>query len=373
MKQRLIIIFLTVWTLTSPLFSQKVPPKEYQLKYWYDPYDYPLKGIALTGAKKLKKQLGKKYWNPVGNDPYVRFHKQWGYDSIRCLEKIFEISPFYIAKEEVTNLEYRRFISDSNGVFFKEKGITATWAMPDTSVWRGIHENLWVMGKYYFSHEAYNQYPVVGVSQYQATQYCNWLEIELNKEYRRWLPAGYKIEVDLPTQAEYVKAVNEYCKADAPKVSQAKDPVNRYVLTHLYDINLGIVQTARLAALVFQPEGAFHLTVAEPGKRKLPSHLLGNVAEWTSSRAMGRIYNNQEYLYTMSKNLIPNADITATEEMLKGYLHEKSALKRHFMVKGGSWLDEFHYLDPSAVQLRRGDYKSAAIGFRTVIRIRKTD
>ena len=91
--------------------------------------------------------------------------------------------------------------------------------MPDTSVWRGINENLWVMGKYYFSHEAYNQYPVVGVSQYQATQYCNWLEIQLNKEYRKWLPAGYKIEVDLPTQAEYVKAVHEYCENPVEKLT----------------------------------------------------------------------------------------------------------------------------------------------------------
>ena len=157
-----------------------------------------------------------------------------------------------------------------------------------------------------------------------------------------------------------------------PKLKTAKDPVNRYVLTHLYDINLGSVETARLAALVFQPEGAFHLTMAENSTNQpTAQHLLGNVSEWTSSMAMGRIYNNQEYLFTMSKNLIPNPDITPSEEMLSGYLHKKEDLRQHFMVKGGSWLDEFHYLDPSAVQLRRGDFKSAAIGFRTVIRVRK--
>ena len=372
MKRSLLILIALLTCLSKALLAQKVPPKEYALKYWYDPYDYPLHGIALDKHKKLRKKLEKTHWLPVTDNPYVKFNPQWGYDSIRCLEKAFEISPFYISKTEVTNGEFQKFLADSNGAFFKSNRITLSWASPDTSVWRKVHQNLRVMGKYYFAHEAYRDYPVVGVSQFQATQYCNWLQEKLNQKYAEWVPEGYYLEVDLPTQAEYVKSVQEFCIQTSPKLKTVKDPVNRYVLTHLYDINLGSVETARLAALVFQPEGAFHLTMAEYSTNQLTAqHLLGNVSEWTSSMAMGRIYNNQEYLFTMSKNLIPNPDITPSEEMLSGYLHKKEDLRQHFMVKGGSWLDEFHYLDPSAVQLRRGDFKSAAIGFRTVIRVRK--
>jgi formylglycine-generating enzyme required for sulfatase activity len=71
----------------------------------------------------------------------------------------------------------------------------------------------------------------------------------------------------------------------------------------------------------------------------------------------------------MSERLIPNPDITATNEQLAPYLHNDADLKSHFMVKGGSWNDEFHYIDPSAVLFHRGDFKAANIGFRTVIRV----
>jgi formylglycine-generating enzyme required for sulfatase activity len=67
--------------------------------------------------------------------------------------------------------------------------------------------------------------------------------------------------------------------------------------------------------------------------------------------------------------LIPNPDYTVPQEKLSGILYKESDLWQYFAVKGGSWADEFHYLNPEAIQIHRGDYRSAKIGFRTVIRI----
>jgi formylglycine-generating enzyme required for sulfatase activity len=357
-----------------PVAAQEVPIPAYQLKYWCDPYEYPLGGIELEKPpKKLDKFLSQTYFNVVnaktGTD--VTFFPQWGYDSIRCIPKSFKISPFYIQKKEVTNAEYREFLADSNSAFFTEGKISSQWAHPDTNVWlQGDNAFMLPFVSYYFKHPAYSKYPVVGVSQYQATQYCNWLEEKLNAKFKDLLPKGYVILVDLPTQAEFVKAVNVSTRQSAthPIQNPALDYIKYWVQSNLGNINMGPIKTLRLADLYSKNPDFFHLLTTE-GDIDLPSHLLGNVAEWTSTSAKGKLYNNLKYVYTMSERLIPNPDITATAEQLQSYLHEDTDLKSHYMLKGGSWLDEFHYVDPSAIMFKRGDYKAANVGFRTVIRI----
>ena len=74
---------------------------------------------------------------------------------------------------------------------------------------------------------------------------------------------------------------------------------------------MGPIKTLRLADLYSKNPDFFHLLTTE-GDIDLPSHLLGNVAEWTSTSAKGKLYNNLKYVYTMSEMLIPNPDITAT-------------------------------------------------------------
>lgn len=370
--QRLFIYLLLNSIL--PLTAQEVPVPAYQLKYWCDPYEYPLGGIELENPpKKLNKYLSQNYFNVVntktGTD--VTFFPQWGYDSIRCIPKSFKISPFYIQKKEVTNEEYREFLADSNAAFFTEGKISLQWAHPDTNVWlQGDNAFMLPFVSYYFKHPAYSNYPVVGVSQYQATQYCNWLEKKLNAAFKDLLPKGYMIIVDLPTQAEFVKAVNVVTRQNAmqPLQNPEKDYIKYWVQSNLGNINMGPIKTLRLADLYSKNPDFFHVLSTE-GNVDFPRHLLGNVAEWTSTAAKGKLYNNLEYVYTMSERLIPNPDITATPEQLQSYLHENTDLKSHFMLKGGSWLDEFHYIDPSAIMFKRGDYKAANVGFRTVIRV----
>lgn len=366
------VLLLVGVLFTSNLKAQEVPIPAYQLKYWCDPYEYPLQGINLNKpSKKLKKFINESYFEAVNetSGDQVTFYPQWGYDSIRCIPKTFKISPFYIQKNEVSNEEYREFIADSASDFFQKGKISSTWVHPDTNVWlQGDNVYMVPFVSYYFKHPAYSKYPVVGVSQYQATQYCNWLEQKLNREFGQELPKGYRFLVDLPTQAEFVKAANAAIRQSMSSQNDNKeyDFIKYWVQSNLNQINMGPIKTLRLADLY--NKNFFHIVSGE-SKEKFPSHLLGNVAEWTSTAAKGKLFNNLEYVYTMSERLIPNPDITASPEQLKNILHRDSDLKTHFMLKGGSWSDEFHYIDPSAIMFKRGDYKSASVGFRTVIRV----
>ncbi len=353
------------------LCAQDVPIPAYQLKYWCDPYEYTLGGIEIKQpSKKLKKFL-KDYYQPVSEEiPDVAFFPQWGYDSIRCIPKTFKISPFYIHNSEISNEEYRAFVADSSNEFFTRGKINTQWVYPDTNVWLSENVNLLPFVSYYFQHPAYNKYPVVGVSQYQATQYCNWLEQKLNTEYKADLPNGYKFIVDLPTQAEFVKAVHEVVNniLDVKPKGIGNDWVKFWVRANLNTINMGPIKTLRLADLYLK-NVQFFITQSADCKGEFPCQLLGNVSEWTSTKAKGKLFNHLEYVFTMSERLIPNPDITVSDSELAPYLHKETDLNTHFMVKGGSWNDEFHYVDPSAIMFRRGDYKANNLGFRTVIRV----
>jgi formylglycine-generating enzyme required for sulfatase activity len=369
------LMLFSVVSAQSTSQNTTVPISEYQLKYWVDPYEWPLGGIAYTGKKNAwSKFLQKDYYFPFEKleNESVAFLPQWGYDSIRCLEKTVVISPFYIQRHEVTNAQYRMFLADSQSLFYTNNRITPAWVHPDTNVWLSpniFHEPFI---SYYFQHPAYNEYPVVGVSQFQATQYCNWLEEKLQNVYEKLLPPGYKIQVDLPTQAEFVKTLRFWVQQPPKTHNSTRDAVKSYVISHIHTINSGPIKTLRLADIFERNSEAFLVQHAKCEQKSL-CHILGNVSEWTSSRAKGKLFNRIEYVYTMSQRLIPNTDLQVSPALLEGYLYKEEDLQSHFMLKGGSYTDEFHYLDPSSVSFARGDYKSASVGFRTVIRLVKKE
>jgi formylglycine-generating enzyme required for sulfatase activity len=101
------------------------------------------------------------------------------------------------------------------------------------------------------------------------------------------------------------------------------------------------------------------------------SHLLGNVSEWTSTSAYGHLYNSNTTILNTNGQLIPNPYQQPNVFDLRGYLVDETALQSHFAIKGGSWTQEFHYLDPSALQFMQSNHSSNYLGFRPVIRFYK--
>jgi hypothetical protein len=200
------------------------------------------------------------------------------------------------------------------------------------------------------------------------------LEKKLNDQYAKMIPQGYKILVDLPTSAEFYTAA----KFTIPPITEKqinKEFHYNWSLTYALgwahnELNYGSLKSNRLMDI--KPTGTGFLTVSTEKKRSTPLiHLFGNVAEWTSTRGTEKLRNNKEWIITTTGKIMKNPDVTVKESDLAGYLHRGEDLNNHFVVKGGSWNEEFHFMDPAVVQMKRGDYKSANIGFRTVIRIKK--
>jgi formylglycine-generating enzyme required for sulfatase activity len=100
-------------------------------------------------------------------------------------------------------------------------------------------------------------------------------------------------------------------------------------------------------------------------------HFLGNVAEWTSSPALGHLYNNKTWVYNVSGTLVPNAYQNPSVFDLSSYLHTESALQNHYLIKGGSFNQDYYYTEPLAAEFMHKNGASSHVGFRPVIRFYK--
>lgn len=99
------------------------------------------------------------------------------------------VSSFYMDETEVRNVDYREYLYWLMRVF-QEYPAVYKKALPDTLVWRSklAYNEPYVM--YYLRHPAYNEYPVVGVSWVQATDYCAWRSDRVNEKIlidEQWL------------------------------------------------------------------------------------------------------------------------------------------------------------------------------------------
>lgn len=90
------------------------------------------------------------------------------------------VASFYMDQYEISNVNWREYLHWMGNVFHNDINIVMK-AYPDTLVWR---EELAYNEPYldfYFSHVAYNWYPVVGVSWVQCADYCIWRTDRVNE------------------------------------------------------------------------------------------------------------------------------------------------------------------------------------------------
>ncbi|MES2799079.1 MAG: SUMF1/EgtB/PvdO family nonheme iron enzyme [Bacteroidota bacterium] len=119
--------------------------------------------------------------------------------------KLTSVQTYLIGKMEVTNLEYRTFLFD---LLIQERKEEFLKAKPDQSQWTKLFvDTNKAMENNYFSHEAYNDYPVVNISREGAEMYCKWLTQELNKMLVAKGKDPYN-DLRIPTREEWVMAAS---------------------------------------------------------------------------------------------------------------------------------------------------------------------
>ncbi len=91
------------------------------------------------------------------------------------------VSSFYMDETEVSNLDYLEYLYWTNRVFGETYPEVYRKALPDTLVWRDPLAYNEPFVQNYLRHPAYHDYPVVGVSWVQATEYASWRTDRVNE------------------------------------------------------------------------------------------------------------------------------------------------------------------------------------------------
>lgn len=130
------------------------------------------------------------------------------------------VRSFYMDQTEVSNLHYLEFLYWMKRVFYSQATMDYQQyylaQLPDTLVWRAQLAYNEPMVNLYLRHPAYRDYPVVGVSWLQASEFCRWRTDRVN-EIRLFEKGIYSLDLgydanDFFTTDAYL--TNQYIKGD---------------------------------------------------------------------------------------------------------------------------------------------------------------
>lgn len=247
------------------------------------------------------------------------------------------IGAFFMDDTEITNNEYRQFTEELTGAEADiPPGYSVGDLLPDTTVWVTdfTHHMGDPMVTYYWSHPAFDDYPVVGVDWDAAKYFAEWRTRHLN-EYRRDV-AGLPIMPNfrLPSEAEW-----EYAARGGRDMAKYPwgNPYIRNVKGCLlanfkpgrgnyYDD--GFAYTSEIATFFANDYGLYDMA--------------GNVAEWCEDA-----YNP--------------SSVPLVWDMNPTYFDERIDYK---VIRGGSWKDVAYYLETGTRSYEHKDTSRSSIGFR---------
>ncbi len=421
-----ILISIFILLIGDKLCAQRTAHPEFLMKYYFTANE-PVKQSVVPSAS-IREHSAMRFFNfqcfpspkfaingKENAPPYLEYQStpQLGFDTIFPIEERLACGPFMSASTEITNAEYKEFLIDSE--WMKLNGYTISQLYPDTLVWKDIPANAERSSvknpfrNYYFQSTNFPNYPVVGISQIQAKAFCAWLKTKIEQNpsepYQQWLSAlnneGLTFEIDLPTTAEWMylykqaveipfetrrnvkgKKKDEELPQRLSGILFSKPNTGNALLDFVFN------RTASVQPVVYQgifTNRGYQISEIQNANLSRPmpvkampdksygqiAHLLGNVSEWTSTSAYGHLYNSNTTILNTNGQLIPNPYQQVNVFDLRGYLVDETALRGHFAIKGGSWAQEFHYLDPSALQFMQSNHSSNYVGFRPVIRFYK--
>lgn len=247
------------------------------------------------------------------------------------------IGAFFMDDTEITNNEYRQFtqnIQESSEIDLPT-GYSIADLMPDTTVWTRdyTHHMGDPLVTYYWSHPAFDNYPVVGVDWHSAKYFCEWRTSYLN----RWradneLPVMPNFR--LPSEAEW-----EYASRGGRDM--AKYPWGNPYIRNAKGCLLANFKPGR--GNYFDDGYAY---TSEAGTYFANEYglydMAGNAAEWCEDA-----YN-------------PSA-MPLTWDLNPTYFDPNVPFK---VIRGGSWKDIAYYLETGTRSFEHQDTARASIGFR---------
>lgn len=121
-------------------------------------------------------------------------------------DKTVAFQAFYMQTTEVSNLEYRTFLND---LIIQKRFEDYEIAKVDSTQWvEKYGKGMETMKNMYFSHPAFNNYPICNISRAGAELYCAWLQEEFKKEYEFKNQERYENLIRIPSRAEWCYAAS---------------------------------------------------------------------------------------------------------------------------------------------------------------------
>ncbi len=247
------------------------------------------------------------------------------------------IGGFFMDDTEITNNEYRQFtqnITEGSEIDLPS-GYSVADLIPDTTVWTRDYTHH--MGDplvvYYWSHPAFDDYPVVGVDWGAAKYFCEWRTGYLNA-YRSGVGLPVMPNFRLPSEAEW-----EYASRGGRDM--AKYPWGNPYIRNAKGCLLANFKPGR--GNYFDDGYAYTSPVGTYFANEYGLYdMAGNIAEWCEDA-----YN---------PSAMPLAwDLNPT------YFDPNVP---HKIIRGGSWKDIAYFLETGTRAYEHQDTTRASIGFR---------
>ncbi len=196
----------------------------------------------------------------------------------------------------------------------------------------------------YFSHSAFDDYPVVGISWKQANAFCNWrtgLQVVSNKRVNETPAHDFR----LPTESEWeMGARGGQLNAMYPWGSYYTRNQQGCYVANFKPLRGNYVSDSPTTTTTME-SGQF-----DPNAYGLYD-LAGNVAEWTSTAFF-------EGGYDVMNDLNPEIQYNARND-------DPPVMKRK-VIRGGSWKDMAYFIRTSTRSFEYQDTTKSYIGFRCV-------
>jgi formylglycine-generating enzyme required for sulfatase activity len=326
------------------------------------------------------------------------------------------LRPFYFKKTEVTNNQYREFVqwveaeseqkgferfeytfSDPSSEVVQKLGSDKLSVFPDTTVWTKDFQYSFnePMNNHYNWHPAYDDYPVVGVSWFQAMAFIDWLQE--HKFKGAYSPQHHvKLTYSLPSDLEWELVLRSQGTQEEHRVARdfnadvnwitdlmiLSDPESEFKITNPL---VNTINPRPSPGNFTAVDGYFHTCKADQEQRTRKhannmylssigvSCMGGNVSEW-----MEESYSAYKPVYAKRQELMKkqHGEAYKLAVQLEDYF-DRNNDENGQLVRGSNWYDQRFADQKPAAGNRNGatqkvfispERKHSTVGFRYVIR-----